>query len=96
MVVEAVATLVEAVAISAAAGAISPGLKGIVLSGIASHDTKELTLRRTKIISDTMGISFLEIPLGMITHTTAMTIRTTAIMTTILANILMDNPHRPK
>ena len=54
---------------------------------MASHNAKEGTLGGTKttsskeIISDTRAISFLEIPFGMITHTTIMAIRTTDIMT---------------
>jgi hypothetical protein len=93
MVEEAVA-MVEAVAASLAA--ISVGLRGIVLPTMASHNTKERTLRGTKIISDTIDISLLEIHLGMITHTTGMIIRTTAIMTTMPATIPMDNPYQPK
>ena len=89
----------------AGSGAISPG---IVLPAIASQNTKERTLRGTKIISETeiisgtgiisgtTEISFLEMPLRMITHTTGSTIRTTAIMTTMLATIPMGNPHQPK
>jgi len=41
------------------------------------------TLRGTRIVSGTEDISFLQIPSGMITHTTG-------IMTTIP----MDNPHQ--
>ena len=75
---------------------------------MASHNTQERTLRGTEIISGTeitsgigiisgtMEISFLEMPLRMITHTTGSTIRTTAIMTTMLATIPMGNPHQPK
>jgi hypothetical protein len=55
-----------AAAISVVSAAISLGLRGIVLPAIASHNTKERTLRGTKIISGTRDISFLEIPLGMI------------------------------
>src|ERR1700736_6410017 len=106
MVEEAVA-MVEAVAISVVVVAISVGLpgialRGIVLPAIASHKTKERTLRGTKVISGTESISgtsdisLLEIPFGMITHTTGMIIRTTVIMTTMRATIPMDNPHHPK
>ena len=83
--------MVEEVAISVAAAAISLGMPDT-----ASHNTKERTLRGTKIISGTRDISFLEIPFGMITHTTGMIIRTTAIITTMPATIPMDNPHQPK
>src|ERR1700736_4885441 len=99
--VVAVAISVVAVAISVVAAAISLGLPGIgwggiVLPAIASHNTRERTLRGTEIISGARDISFLEIPFGMITHTTGMIIRTTAIMTTMLATIPMGNPHQPK
>ena len=47
-------------------------------------------LRGTEIISGTREISFMEVPLGMITHTTGMIIRTMAIMTTILADQAID------
>jgi hypothetical protein len=66
MVEEAVAMVAAAAAISVVSAAISLGLRGIVLPAIASHNTKERTLRGTKIISGTRDISFLEIPLGMI------------------------------
>ena len=39
---------------------------------------------------------FIGDPFGYGYHTTGMIIRTTAIMTTILATITMDNPHQPK
>jgi hypothetical protein len=110
-----VAILVAAGAISLVgaailvAGAISPGLRVIVLPAIASRKTTETTLRGreiifgTEITSGTGEISFLEIPsititrtTGMITPTTGMMIRTTAVMTTILATITTDNPHQPK
>src|ERR1700704_81741 len=100
--VVAVAILVVAAAISVVAAAILLGLRGIVLPAIVSHKTKERTLRGTKVISGTEIISgtsdifLLEIPFGMITHTTGMTIRTTVIMTTMPATIPMDNPHQPK
>ena len=47
-------------------------------------------LRGTEIISGTREISFLEVPLGMITHTTGMIIRTMAIITTMLADQAID------
>jgi hypothetical protein len=47
-------------------------------------------LRGTEIISGTREISFLEVHLGMITHTTVMIIRTLAIMTTMLADQAID------
>src|ERR1700740_3025159 len=103
MVVEAAAAIsvVEAEGISAVA--ILLGLRDIVLAAIASYNMKERTLRGTTIISGTMDISFLEIPFGMITHTTdmiihttGMIIRTMAIMTTMPASIPMDNPRQPK
>jgi hypothetical protein len=86
--------MVEAAAISLVAAAISLGLRGILLVGIvlpaiASDNTRERNSRGTKIISGTRDLSFLEIPLGMIT-------RTTAIMMTMLATIPMDNPQQPK
>jgi len=94
MVEEEAAIPVEAAAISVAA--ISMGLRGIVLPGIASHNTKERALGGTKIIPDMEIISLLEIPFGMITHTMGMIIRTTALMMTMLATIPMDNSHQPK
>src|ERR1700752_4460505 len=93
----------EGISVVEEAAAISLGLRGIVLAAIASYNIKERTSRGTEIISGTMEISFLEIPSGMITHTTDMIIRTTgmiirtmAIMTTMPVTIPMDNPHQPK
>jgi hypothetical protein len=61
MVEEAVAMVEEVAASLAAVGIsladISVGLRGIVLPTMASHYTKERTLRGTKIISDTIDIS---------------------------------------
>ena len=100
MVAEAVAMVVAAaisvVPISAVAAGISPGLRGIASPAIASPNTKERTLRGTKINSGTEIVSFLEIPLGMITHTMGLIIRTTVIMMTMPATIPMDDPHQPK
>ena len=83
-------------AISVVAAAISPDLRGIASPAIASPNTKERTLPDTKINSGTEIVSFLEIPLGMITHTMGLIIRTTAIIMTMLATIPMDNPRQPK
>src|SRR6266481_4908158 len=106
--VGAAAISLVAAAISLVAAAISLGSPGIVLPAIASQNIKERTLRGTEIISETeiisgtgiisgtTVISFLEMPLRMITHTTGSTIRTTAIMTTMLATIPMGNPHQSK
>jgi hypothetical protein len=103
MVEEAVAMVVVVVVVAAiSVGLPGIALRGIVLPAIASHKTKERTLRGTKVISGTksisgtIDISLLEIPFGMITHTTGMIIRTTVIMTTMPATIPMDNPHQPK
>jgi hypothetical protein len=87
-------SLVEA-AISLVAVVILLGLLGIVLPAIASHNTKERTLRGTKIISGTTALSFLEVPLGT-EIPIRMIIRTTAIMTTMTATIMMGNTHQPK
>src|ERR1700722_17093867 len=106
MVEEAVATVEVVVGMAAAISlggvpispvAISPGSPGIALLAIASQNIKERTLRGTEIISGTgivsgtTEISLLEMPFRMITHTTGSTIRTTAIMTRMLATIPMDN-----
>src|ERR1700730_18578420 len=108
MVEEAVAmVVVVAAAISLVAEAISLGLpgialRGIVLPAIASHKTKERTLRGTKVISGTksisgtIDISLLEIPFDSLTHAPGVMIRTTVIMSTMQATIPMDNPHQPK
>src|SRR6202011_2457040 len=88
----------SAVGISLVEAAISPG---IVLPAIASQNTKERTLRGTKIISGTeiisgtTAISFLEVPLGT-EMPIRMIIRTTAIMTKMAATIMMGKPHQPK
>jgi hypothetical protein len=91
MVKEAVG-MVEAPAVEVV---ISLGLLGIVLAAKASQNTKERTLRGTEIISGTTAISFLEDPLGTETPI-HMIIRTTAIMTTMTATIIMGNSHQPK
>jgi len=100
--VVAAATSVVAAAISVVAAAISLvavvillGLLGIVLPAIASQNTKERTLRGTKIISGTTGISFLEVPLGTEIPIRMIT-RITDIMTTMTATITMGNTHQPK
>jgi hypothetical protein len=100
--VVAAATSVVAAAISVVAAAISLvavvillGLLGIVLPAIASQNTKERTLRGTEIISGTTAISFLEVPLGT-EIPIRMIIRTTAIITTMTATIMMGNTHQPK
>jgi hypothetical protein len=82
--VEVVISLVEVV--------ILQGLLGIVLPAIASQNTKERTLRGTEIISGTTAISFMEVPLGT-EIAIRMIIRTTAIMTTMAAAIMMSNTH---
>jgi len=84
-----------AVAISLVEVVILLGLRGIVLPAIASQNTKERTLRGTKIISGTTAISFLEVPLGT-EIPIRMIIRTTAIMITMTATIMMGNSHQPK
>ena len=74
---------------------------GIVLPAIASQNTKERTLRGTKIISGTeiisgtTAISFLEVPLGTEIPIRMIT-RITDIMTTMTATITMGNTHQPK
>ena len=88
---EEVEASVVAVAISAAvvvisvAVAISLGLPVVVLVAIALRNTEE-GISSTVIVSDTIAISFLEVPfcmitptMGMITRTTGMIIRTTGI-----------------
>src|SRR5260370_14866131 len=73
---------------------------GIVLPAIASQNTKERTLRGTKIISgteiisDTTAISFLEVPLGTEIPIRMIT-RITYIMTTMTATITIGNTHQP-
>jgi len=91
LLVAVVISLVEA-AISLVAVVIS---LGIVLPAIASQNTKERTLRGTKIISGTTAISFLEVPLGT-EIPIRMIIRITDIMTTMTATITMGNTHQPK
>src|SRR5258707_3857703 len=92
-----VISLVEA-AISLVAVVIS---LGIVLPAIASQNTKERTLRGTRIISGTeiisgtTAISFLEVPLGTEIPICMIT-RITDIMTTMTATITMGNTHQPK
>src|SRR5437660_1613503 len=99
-----------ALAIWLVAATISLGSPGIVLPAITSQDIRESTLRGTEIVSGTTiisgmtiisgsgiisaEISLLEIPLRTITHITGSTIRTTAIMTTMLATIPMGSTHR--
>jgi hypothetical protein len=98
--VEVVVGMVEASAVEAA---ISPVAVVILLGllAIASQNTKERTLRGTKIISGTeiisgtTVISFLEVPLGT-EIPIRMIIRTTAIITTMTATIMMGNTHQPK
>src|SRR5262249_34730254 len=99
--VEVVAALAVAISEAAAISPGLPdiALRGTVSPATASQGTKERTLHgtgitsgteiisdTTVIISDTTGISFLEIPFSMITHT-GITIRTMAIMTTMPATI---------
>src|ERR1700688_2541431 len=93
--VEEAAALVVAAAISLVAVVILLGLPAIVLPAIASQNTKERTLRGTEIISGTTAISFLEIPLGT-EIPIRMIIRTTAIITTMTATIMIGNTHQPK
>ena len=83
--------MLEASVVGIMEAAISLGLLGIVLAAIASQNT----LRGTEIISGTTAISFLEDPLGT-EIPMRMIIRTTAIMTTMTATIIMGNPHQPK
>src|SRR5262249_9043156 len=65
-------------------------LRGTVSPATGTQNTKERILRDmetisgTEAVSDTMEISFLEIPFFLITHT-GMPIRTMALMTTTLA-----------
>jgi hypothetical protein len=78
------------------------------LPAIASHNTKETTSRGPEIIFDTAitsgkgEVSSLEVPItithttGMIIPTMGMIIRTTTIMTTMLAGITMGNTRQPK
>src|SRR5260221_600994 len=106
------------VAVSSVAAAISLGSPGTVLPAVASQNIRESALRGTEIVSGIISgtkiisgsgiisaeISLLEIPLRMITPTTGSIIRTTAIMTTLLATIMtivlatipMTNPLQPK
>jgi uncharacterized protein YybS (DUF2232 family) len=96
--VMAEASVVGMVEASAVAVVIS---LGIVLPAIASQNTKERTLRGTKIISGTeiilgtTAISFLEVPLGTEIPIRMIT-RITDIMTTMTATITMGNTHQPK
>lgn len=62
----------------------------VVVAAAILAVTISVGLRGTEIISGTREISFLEVPLGMITHTTGMIIRTTAIMTTMLTDQAID------
>src|ERR1700736_6248696 len=78
-----VAILAGAMSVVLAISLVSPGIVSLV---IASHNIKERTSRGTRIVSGTEDSSFLQIPSGMIIHTTG-------IMTTMLATIPMDNPH---
>src|ERR1700719_863045 len=95
MVEEVEASVVGMVEALAVAVVIVLGLLGIVLPAIASHNTKERTLRGTKIISGTTALSFLEVPLGT-EIPIRMIIRTMAIMTTMTVNIMMGNTHQPE
>ena len=101
MVEEVEASVVGMVEASVVEGAISLVVVVILLGllcivpAIASQNTKERTLRGTKIISGTTAISFLEVPLGT-EIPIRMIIRTTAIMTTMTATIMMGNTHQPK
>ncbi len=70
-------------------------VEAVILLGIASQNTKERTLRGTEIISGTTAISFLEVPLGTEIPIRMIT-RTTDIMTTMTATIMMGNTHQPK
>ena len=81
--VEASAVVAISVAgISQVAVVISLDLVGVGLAAIASQSTEESTLD-TEIISGTIVISFLEVPSGMMTPTTSMSIiRTMDIGTT--------------
>src|SRR6266853_1942420 len=90
VVVEALVVVISLVEV-----VILQGLLGIVLLAIASQNTKERTLRGTEIISGTTAISFMEVPLGT-EIPIRMIIRTTAIMTTMTATIMMGNTHNPK
>src|ERR1700738_5309215 len=97
--VEVVVGMVEASAVEAAISLVAVvillGLLGIVLPAIASQNTKERTLRGTEIISGTTAISFLEVSLGT-EIPIRMIIRTTAIITTMTATIMMGTTHQPK
>src|SRR5260221_604719 len=94
------AGMVEASAVGISLVAVVISL-GIVLPAIASQNTKERTLRGTKIISGTeiisgtTAISFLEVPLGTEIPIRMIT-RITDIMTTMTATITMGNTHQPK
>ena len=86
--------MVEASAVEAAISLVAVVIL-LGLPAIASQNTKERTLRGTEIISGTTAISFLEVPLGT-EIPIRMIIRTTAIMTTMTATIMMGNTHQPK
>ena len=84
-VVGMVEASVGAVAISVAVVAISLDLPGVVLVAIALRNTEEGIsstgiASSTVIVSDTIAISFLEVPFCMITPTTGMIIRTTGMI----------------
>ncbi len=110
LVVAAAISPVVAAAISLVVAAISPGSPDVVLTAITSANIEESALPGTEIISGIISgtkiisgsgiisaeISLLEIPLRMITRTTGSTIRTTAMITTMLVTIPMDNPHHRK
>src|ERR1700761_3519297 len=94
MVEASAVVMVQAVAVVISLVAVVISL-GIVLLAIASQNTKERSLRGTKIISGTTAISFLEVPLGT-EIPIRMIIRITDIMTTMTATITMGNTHQPK
>ena len=71
--------MVVAAAISLVGVAISPDLPGVVLVAIALRNAEE-GISSTVIVSDTIAISFLEVPFCMITPTTGMIIRTTGMI----------------
>ena len=90
--VEASAVVAISVAgISQVAVAISLGLVGVGLAAIASQSIEESTLD-TEIVSDTIVISFLEVPSGMMTPTMSMIIIRTMDIGTTAFTASCSNP----
>src|ERR1700719_3095005 len=92
--VEVVVGMVEASAVEAAILLVAVVIS-LGLLAVASQNTKERTLRGTKIISGTTVISFLEVPLGT-EIPIRMIISTTAIITTMTATIMMGSTHQTR